>query len=100
MISYFVIVRYLAWKTTQFKALTKCHPATLFLLKKQKTNYETRTVIKSTPLEISNGVPQGSILGPILFTMAINDLSVIQSAFSYTDDTVIFSVGDTVEDSI
>jgi exonuclease III len=56
---------------------------------------------KSTPLEITSGVPQGSILGPILFTMAINDLlSVFQSAFSYADDTVIFSVGDTVEDSI
>ena len=48
--------------------------------------------ITSNTLPITYGVPQGSILGPILFSLYINDITGIVSCgvVLYTDDTVIF----------
>ena len=48
--------------------------------------------LTSNALPITYGVPQGSILGPILFSMYINDISDIVDCgvVLYADDTVIF----------
>ena len=49
--------------------------------------------IKSSPETVQIGVPQGSILGPLLFTLYINDLSDYLEHCDvtlYADDTVLF----------
>ncbi len=52
--------------------------------------------VKSVPHNINIGIPQGTILGPILFSVYINDLSDVcpdASLQMYADDTVIYVSG-------
>ena len=50
----------------------------------------------SVSLPISKGVPQGSVLGPLLFNLMVNDLlSSHRYIFSYADDTLVFRSGAT-----
>lgn len=58
---------------------------------------------KSDFLEITKGVPQGSILAPILFSIFINDFGKDMHTAKlhlYADDTVIYSVASSVNQAI
>ena len=62
------------------------------------TERKQRVVMNGVPsqwAEISTGVPQGSILGPLLFVIFVNDLpSVVEECTVnlYADDTALYSV--------
>ena len=59
-----------------------------------RTQYVLIDKISSTSRKIYTGVPQGSILGPLLFIVYINEMHTISNKFyfiSYADDTTLIS---------
>ena len=54
----------------------------------------------SNPEKITRGVPQGSILGPLLFLITFNDIATVlkhSNIITYADDTVIYFSGKSKE---
>ena len=83
------------------------HGRLLNWIKDYLTNRNQRTTCDGTNsswLPVSSGVPQGSILGPLLFLLYINDLPTCISPETqcaiFADDTKIFRQIKTQEDSV
>ena len=61
-----------------------------------RTQYTNINNTLSDPIEIKMGVPQGSILGPIIFICYVNDLPKFCNntiSFLYADDTALLTKG-------
>ena len=68
-----------------------------------RKQYVCTNGFQSQNKEITCGVTQGSILGPLLFVIYINDVYLASSYFHttvYADDTSLFSSGDNLRELI
>ena len=51
------------------------------------SHYVSLSSVKSAKLPVLSGVPQGSVLGPLLFIIFINNIPDITLPFMFADDT-------------
>ena len=71
----------------------------VLLARPETTGYPTR----SPEMDVTSGVPQDSILGPILFLLYVNDLPdvvVNSKVASFADDTKLYRRVDSTKDAI
>lgn len=69
-------------------------------VRKQKTRFNQ---VNSECSEVTNGVPQGSVLGPLLFIIFVNDIVAAVKLHNpdidiqmFADDTLIYVMGDNI----
>ena len=70
---------------------------------KERQQFTTVNGSTSEVIPISFGIPQGSVLGPTLFTLFTNDLPSFVSSgsvYMFADDTTVYCMSDSAEKSI
>ena len=66
-----------------------------------RKQYVLYTNVKSQTIEITCDVPQGSVLGPLLFLIYVNDIAnclTHSKVISFADDTTVFSSSKCIDD--
>ena len=96
-------------KVNHSKLLLKLHSygirnATLRWIRAFLSNRQQKVVVEgeeSDSVPVTSGVPQGSVLGPILFLAYINDLpqDIVSQVRLFADDTAIYLTLDSKSDS-
>lgn len=68
---------------------------------RNRTQFVTANNADSSPCSVTSGMPQGSVLGPLLFLIYINDLpiSINSTIRLFADDCVIYRVIKSASDS-
>ena len=69
----------------------------------RRTQFTVLDGVKSDMLPVKTGIPQGSVLDLILFTLFTNDLRAaitMGSLFMYADDTSIFCIGESLDAAV
>ncbi len=96
-----VTIKGCIWASAQsliIQASSKFNQNELNLFESYLTNHKQFVDIdgtKSEMLQISTGVPQGSVLGPLLFIICMNDISFASNIFKlviYADDSTLYSI--------
>ena len=87
-------------KTQGRKNDSKSHNRQAKILHKKDTF--TIIAMNSVQEQLIRGVPQGTVLGPLLFNIYVNDLhfNIVSKIVQFADDTVIFSSEKRVQDSV
>lgn len=68
--------------------------------RRQKTKYGKNI---SSEVRIENGVPQGSVLGPLLFIIYINDINLVAGLHSlnlFADDTLLYCTHKNLDEAV
>lgn len=98
---YFIISIFIISNKLHYFGITGPYNSLLKSYLTKRTIYTYVNGVKSECKNINYGVPQGSILGPILFSLYINDLKNISQSneiILFADDTSIFCTADNYTD--
>ena len=90
---FFLNYYYILLSKLNYYGVTGCSYDILSSYLTDRSQYVEFSGHKSDTLPISTGIPQGSVLGPLLFLIYINDLPLVSNIFDmlmYADDTTLY----------
>jgi len=93
--SLLVIVTEVVWRTPRHEPESKSRVCWWWLLESWLTTREQKILVdgeKSRSVKVKSGVPQGTVLGPLMFLLYINDIgeNIGSSVRLFADDSLIY----------